>query len=155
MNVKFYYCSPSAHFKTVIQVALTNSRPDMWCVIEVCDVTRTPTRDVFLAENCHMPSSYLLLTFLFVVLYVETQCKIFITNYTPNSTFPYQECTTENLELHSYGLLLPCGKHYRGVEYVCCPGRGSSNDKGEPEERDVPAAPQTLAIQTSGKLNSV
>ncbi|XP_030604892.1 amyloid-like protein 1 isoform X2 [Archocentrus centrarchus] len=66
-----------------------------------------------------------------------------------------EDCTTDNLELHSYGLLLPCGKHYRGVEYVCCPGRGSSNDKGETEERDDPAAPQTLAIQTSGKLNSV
>uniref|UniRef100_A0A669EF00 Amyloid beta like protein 1 n=1 Tax=Oreochromis niloticus TaxID=8128 RepID=A0A669EF00_ORENI len=33
-----------------------------------------------------------------------------------------EECTSDNLELHSYGLLLPCGDHYRGVEYVCCPG---------------------------------
>uniref|UniRef100_A0A669BGS8 Amyloid beta like protein 1 n=1 Tax=Oreochromis niloticus TaxID=8128 RepID=A0A669BGS8_ORENI len=52
-----------------------------------------------------------------------------------------EECTSDNLELHSYGLLLPCGDHYRGVEYVCCPGRGSSGDKGDAEERDVPAAP--------------
>lgn len=66
-----------------------------------------------------------------------------------------EECTSDNLELHSYGLLLPCGDHYRGVEYVCCPGRGSSGDKGEAEERDVPAGPKTLAFQTSGKLSSV
>uniref|UniRef100_A0AAX7SCR9 Amyloid beta (A4) precursor-like protein 1 n=1 Tax=Astatotilapia calliptera TaxID=8154 RepID=A0AAX7SCR9_ASTCA len=60
-----------------------------------------------------------------------------------------EECTSDNLELHSYGLLLPCGDHYRGVEYVCCPGRGSSGDKGEAEERDVPAGPKTLAFQTN------
>ncbi|KAK1895641.1 Amyloid-like protein 1 [Dissostichus eleginoides] len=66
-----------------------------------------------------------------------------------------EECTADNLELHSYGMLLPCGDHFRGVEYVCCPGRGSSNGKAEMEERDVPAAPQTFTSQTSGKLNSV
>ncbi|XP_028280649.1 amyloid-like protein 1 isoform X2 [Parambassis ranga] len=64
-------------------------------------------------------------------------------------------CTADNLELHSYGMLLPCGDHFRGVEYVCCPGRGSSSGKGETEERDVPAGPQTLTSQTSGKLSSV
>ncbi|XP_068999152.1 amyloid beta precursor like protein 1 isoform X2 [Embiotoca jacksoni] len=64
-----------------------------------------------------------------------------------------EECTVDNLELHSYGMLLPCGDHFRGVEYVCCPGRGSSSGKGETDERDVPAGPQTS--QTSGKLNSV
>ncbi|XP_037532290.1 amyloid-like protein 1 isoform X2 [Nematolebias whitei] len=66
-----------------------------------------------------------------------------------------EECTAENLELHSYGMLLPCGDHFRGVEYVCCPGRGSSNSRGETEERDVLDVPQTLTSQTSGKLNSV
>ncbi|XP_033958058.1 amyloid beta precursor like protein 1 isoform X3 [Pseudochaenichthys georgianus] len=66
-----------------------------------------------------------------------------------------EECTADNLELHSYGMLLPCGDHFRGVEYVCCPGRGSSNGKAEMEERDVPAAPQTFTSQTNGKLNSV
>uniref|UniRef100_A0A8C2WGN8 Amyloid beta like protein 1 n=1 Tax=Cyclopterus lumpus TaxID=8103 RepID=A0A8C2WGN8_CYCLU len=50
-----------------------------------------------------------------------------------------EECTAVNLELHSYGMLLPCGDHFRGVEYVCCPGRGTSSGKGETEERDVPA----------------
>ncbi|MEQ2314849.1 hypothetical protein AMECASPLE_016205 [Ameca splendens] len=63
-----------------------------------------------------------------------------------------EECTSENLELHSYGMLLPCGDHFRGVEYVCCPGRSSSSGKGETEEKDVP---QTLASQSAGKLNSV
>uniref|UniRef100_A0A8C9ZNZ8 Amyloid beta like protein 1 n=1 Tax=Sander lucioperca TaxID=283035 RepID=A0A8C9ZNZ8_SANLU len=66
-----------------------------------------------------------------------------------------EECTADNLELHSYGMLLPCGDHFRGVEYVCCPGRGSSGGKGETEEREVPAGPQTLTSQTSEKLNSV
>ncbi|XP_013864148.1 amyloid-like protein 1 [Austrofundulus limnaeus] len=66
-----------------------------------------------------------------------------------------EECTAENLELHSYGMLLPCGDHFRGVEYVCCPGRGSSTGRGEAEERDPLDVPQTLASQTSGKLNSV
>uniref|UniRef100_A0A7N8YJB2 Amyloid beta (A4) precursor-like protein 1 n=1 Tax=Mastacembelus armatus TaxID=205130 RepID=A0A7N8YJB2_9TELE len=47
-----------------------------------------------------------------------------------------EECTADNLELHSYGMLLPCGDHFRGVEYVCCPGRGSSSGKGEAEEKD-------------------
>uniref|UniRef100_A0AAQ5YKW6 Amyloid beta (A4) precursor-like protein 1 n=1 Tax=Amphiprion ocellaris TaxID=80972 RepID=A0AAQ5YKW6_AMPOC len=45
-----------------------------------------------------------------------------------------EECTADNLELHSYGMLLPCGDHFRGVEYVCCPSRGSSSGKGETED---------------------
>uniref|UniRef100_A0AAQ5Y8Y5 Amyloid beta (A4) precursor-like protein 1 n=1 Tax=Amphiprion ocellaris TaxID=80972 RepID=A0AAQ5Y8Y5_AMPOC len=65
-----------------------------------------------------------------------------------------EECTADNLELHSYGMLLPCGDHFRGVEYVCCPSRGSSSGKGETEEQDIPAGSQTLTSQTSGKLNS-
>uniref|UniRef100_A0A1A7XKA0 Amyloid beta (A4)-like protein 1 n=1 Tax=Iconisemion striatum TaxID=60296 RepID=A0A1A7XKA0_9TELE len=66
-----------------------------------------------------------------------------------------KECTAENLELHSYGMLLPCGDHFRGVEYVCCPGRGGSNGKGEMEERDKPDMTQTLTSQMSGKITSV
>uniref|UniRef100_A0A7N8XXE4 Amyloid beta (A4) precursor-like protein 1 n=1 Tax=Mastacembelus armatus TaxID=205130 RepID=A0A7N8XXE4_9TELE len=60
-----------------------------------------------------------------------------------------EECTADNLELHSYGMLLPCGDHFRGVEYVCCPGRGSSSGKGEAEEKDVSAGAQTFTSQTS------
>ncbi|KAM7420559.1 hypothetical protein PAMA_015002 [Pampus argenteus] len=69
--------------------------------------------------------------------------------------FAKEACTADNLELHSYGMLLPCGDHFRGVEYVCCPGRGSTSVKGETEEREIPAGPQTVTSQTSGKLNSV
>uniref|UniRef100_A0A8D0GHR9 Amyloid beta like protein 1 n=1 Tax=Sphenodon punctatus TaxID=8508 RepID=A0A8D0GHR9_SPHPU len=33
-----------------------------------------------------------------------------------------EACSNEELELHSYGMLLPCGAdRFRGVEYVCCP----------------------------------
>lgn len=66
-----------------------------------------------------------------------------------------QECTAENLELHSYGMLLPCGDHFRGVEYVCCPGRGSPSSKVDTEEKEVPAVVQTFTSQTSGKDNSL
>ncbi|XP_074837051.1 amyloid beta precursor like protein 1 [Carettochelys insculpta] len=35
-----------------------------------------------------------------------------------------EACSNEELELHSYGMLLPCGAdRFRGVEYVCCPSR--------------------------------
>uniref|UniRef100_A0A667ZHA2 Amyloid beta like protein 1 n=1 Tax=Myripristis murdjan TaxID=586833 RepID=A0A667ZHA2_9TELE len=52
-----------------------------------------------------------------------------------------EACTADNLELHSYGMLLPCGDRFRGVEYVCCPGRGSSSGvKGETEAGDTLAA---------------
>lgn len=66
-----------------------------------------------------------------------------------------EACTADSLELHSYGMLLPCGDHFRGVEYVCCPGRGSSSGKGDAEEREIPAGTQTFTSQTSGKLSSV
>ncbi|CAJ1061654.1 amyloid-like protein 1 isoform X2 [Xyrichtys novacula] len=66
-----------------------------------------------------------------------------------------EECAADNLELHSYGMLLPCEDHFRGVEYVCCPGRGSSTGKGETEERDPLSGPQTFTAQSSGKLNSI
>lgn len=49
-----------------------------------------------------------------------------------------EACTADSLELHSYGMLVPCGDHFRGVEYVCCPGRAASNKpEAEPEEVTV------------------
>uniref|UniRef100_A0A665W4J0 Amyloid beta (A4) precursor-like protein 1 n=1 Tax=Echeneis naucrates TaxID=173247 RepID=A0A665W4J0_ECHNA len=42
-------------------------------------------------------------------------------------------CTADNLELHSYGMLLPCGDHFRGVKYVCCPGRGTPTPSPSPD----------------------
>uniref|UniRef100_A0A4W5KXX8 Amyloid beta (A4) precursor-like protein 1 n=1 Tax=Hucho hucho TaxID=62062 RepID=A0A4W5KXX8_9TELE len=59
-----------------------------------------------------------------------------------------EACTADSLELHSYGMLLPCGDRFRGVEYVCCPGRGGSSGRGETEGGDVlPAGPQALTPQ--------
>nr|XP_057940123.1 amyloid beta precursor like protein 1 isoform X2 [Doryrhamphus excisus] len=55
-----------------------------------------------------------------------------------------EACTADNLELHSYGMLLPCGENFRGVEYVCCPGRSSSSSKAELEERELLTGHQTL-----------
>ncbi|XP_078063878.1 amyloid-beta A4 protein-like, partial [Mustelus asterias] len=35
-----------------------------------------------------------------------------------------EACTAETLDLHSYGMLVPCRvDRFRGVEYVCCPSR--------------------------------
>ncbi|KAM8827285.1 amyloid beta precursor like protein 1 [Synchiropus picturatus] len=61
-----------------------------------------------------------------------------------------EACTADSLELHSYGMLLPCGDDFRGVEYVCCPGRGSSSGKVEVEDLGV----NSLTSQTSGALKS-
>ncbi|KAG5271936.1 hypothetical protein AALO_G00185850 [Alosa alosa] len=38
-----------------------------------------------------------------------------------------ETCTEDSLELHSYGMLIPCGNNFRGVEFVCCPGRAGIN----------------------------
>uniref|UniRef100_A0A673K587 Amyloid-like protein 1 n=1 Tax=Sinocyclocheilus rhinocerous TaxID=307959 RepID=A0A673K587_9TELE len=47
-----------------------------------------------------------------------------------------EACTADSLELHSYGMLLPCGDRFRGVEYVCCPGRAGSKEEAEEEEEE-------------------
>ncbi|XP_036393926.1 amyloid-like protein 1 isoform X3 [Megalops cyprinoides] len=66
-----------------------------------------------------------------------------------------EACTADSLELHSYGMLLPCGDKFRGVEYVCCPGRGSSSGRGDTDVADVPqGATQTLAPQVDTKVSS-
>uniref|UniRef100_A0A3Q2Z4Q8 Amyloid beta like protein 1 n=1 Tax=Hippocampus comes TaxID=109280 RepID=A0A3Q2Z4Q8_HIPCM len=63
-----------------------------------------------------------------------------------------EACTVDNLELHSYGMLLPCGENFRGVEYVCCPGRSSTSSKPEIEERELLTGHQTTLNR--GILNS-
>uniref|UniRef100_A0A8C7RXS6 Amyloid beta like protein 1 n=1 Tax=Oncorhynchus mykiss TaxID=8022 RepID=A0A8C7RXS6_ONCMY len=64
-----------------------------------------------------------------------------------------EACTADSLELHSYGMLLPCSDRFRGVEYVCCPGRGGSSGRGETEGGDIlPAGPQALNPQA--KVNT-
>ncbi|XP_059920307.1 LOW QUALITY PROTEIN: amyloid beta precursor like protein 1 [Gadus macrocephalus] len=70
-------------------------------------------------------------------------------------------CTADPaLELHSYGMLLPCGERYRGVEYVCCPGRGATrraaSSKGDAEGGEgPPTGSQTLTLPAPGKTSSV
>lgn len=35
---------------------------------------------------------------------------------------PLQSCGDRSMNLHDYGMLLPCGiDRFRGVEFVCCP----------------------------------
>ncbi|XP_072316585.1 amyloid beta precursor like protein 1 isoform X2 [Eucyclogobius newberryi] len=63
-----------------------------------------------------------------------------------------EACTADNLELHSYGMLLPCGDHFRGVEYVCCPGRSTSN-KLELETGETHALPEIITSQSGGRVN--
>ncbi|KAJ8005315.1 hypothetical protein DPEC_G00145350 [Dallia pectoralis] len=64
-----------------------------------------------------------------------------------------EACTADNLELHSYGMLIPCADNFRGVEYVCCPGRGGSSGRGETEGGDIlPVGPQALTPQA--KVNT-
>uniref|UniRef100_A0A8C5QXT6 Amyloid beta like protein 1 n=1 Tax=Leptobrachium leishanense TaxID=445787 RepID=A0A8C5QXT6_9ANUR len=54
-------------------------------------------------------------------------------------------CASESLELHSYGMLLPCSpERFRGVEYVCCPPRNplpaeptKAQPVSEPEPEDT------------------
>ncbi|XP_035261364.1 amyloid-like protein 1 isoform X1 [Anguilla anguilla] len=66
-----------------------------------------------------------------------------------------EACTADSLELHSYGMLLPCGDKFRGVEYVCCPGRGGSGARGDADAGDGPqGGAQTLAPLTDAKAST-
>ncbi|KPP74299.1 amyloid-like protein 2-like [Scleropages formosus] len=66
-----------------------------------------------------------------------------------------EACTADSLELHSYGMLLPCGDRFRGVEYVCCPGRGGSSGKGETDAGDaLQDVSQTLASEAVTQVSS-
>ncbi|KYO44128.1 hypothetical protein Y1Q_0020596 [Alligator mississippiensis] len=54
-----------------------------------------------------------------------------------------EACGMEGLELHSYGMLLPCGAdHFRGVEYVCCPPRPPPGPLDQPSA--LPRSPAPL-----------
>uniref|UniRef100_A0A8C9UYH2 Amyloid beta like protein 1 n=1 Tax=Scleropages formosus TaxID=113540 RepID=A0A8C9UYH2_SCLFO len=67
-----------------------------------------------------------------------------------------EACTADSLELHSYGMLLPCGDRFRGVEYVCCPGRGGSSGKGETDAGDaLQDVSQTLASEAVTQVTPV
>ncbi|XP_069041404.1 amyloid beta precursor like protein 1 isoform X3 [Lepisosteus oculatus] len=61
-----------------------------------------------------------------------------------------EACSADSLELHSYGMLLPCGvDRFRGVEYVCCPGRASGG-RAEGEEGGETGSPVTTADPRAG-----
>ncbi|MFT7800666.1 amyloid-like protein 1 [Arapaima gigas] len=66
-----------------------------------------------------------------------------------------EACAADGLELHSYGMLLPCSDRFRGVEYVCCPRRGGSAGRGEAEGGDaLQAIAQTLTPQGATQVSS-
>ncbi|XP_068602779.1 amyloid beta (A4) precursor protein b isoform X1 [Brachionichthys hirsutus] len=56
-------------------------------------------------------------------------------------TVAKESCGDRSMNLHDYGMLLPCGvDRFRGVEFVCCPAeaeRESDNAELEGEESDV------------------
>ncbi|CDQ95257.1 unnamed protein product [Oncorhynchus mykiss] len=51
----------------------------------------------------------------------------------------YQSCGDRTMNLHDYGMLLPCGiDRFRGVEFVCCPAETQrESDSVELTESDV------------------
>ncbi|XP_023648015.1 amyloid beta precursor like protein 1 [Paramormyrops kingsleyae] len=65
-----------------------------------------------------------------------------------------EACTADRLELHSYGMLMPCGDHFRGVEYVCCPGRTSSSGIGEAAGDTLQLGYQTQAPLATNWISS-
>ncbi|XP_028648766.1 amyloid beta (A4) precursor protein a isoform X2 [Erpetoichthys calabaricus] len=52
-------------------------------------------------------------------------------------TVAKESCGDRSMNLHDYGMLLPCGiDRFRGVEFVCCPSDASQLDSTELEEDD-------------------
>ncbi|XP_036400640.1 amyloid-beta A4 protein-like isoform X2 [Megalops cyprinoides] len=53
-------------------------------------------------------------------------------------TVAKESCGDHSMNLHDYGMLLPCGiDRFRGVEFVCCPSETErESDSAEPEEDD-------------------
>ncbi len=49
-----------------------------------------------------------------------------------------QSCGDRSMNLHDYGMLLPCGiDRFRGVEFVCCPAEAEKEvDSAAAEEDD-------------------
>ncbi|MGH0119358.1 UNVERIFIED_CONTAM: hypothetical protein FKN15_006089 [Acipenser sinensis] len=52
-------------------------------------------------------------------------------------TVAKESCGDRSMNLHDYGMLLPCGiDRFRGVEFVCCPSDANHLDSTELEEDD-------------------
>ncbi|KAL8190620.1 UNVERIFIED_CONTAM: hypothetical protein K2H54_056511 [Gekko kuhli] len=50
-----------------------------------------------------------------------------------------KSCSEKSMNLHDYGMLLPCGiDKFRGVEFVCCPvaDENDNADSADAEEDD-------------------
>uniref|UniRef100_A0A3B3ZHQ5 Amyloid-beta A4 protein n=1 Tax=Periophthalmus magnuspinnatus TaxID=409849 RepID=A0A3B3ZHQ5_9GOBI len=48
-----------------------------------------------------------------------------------------KEVSTVTMNLHDYGMLLPCGiDRFRGVEFVCCPAKAEEEDQSVEQEAD-------------------
>lgn len=48
-----------------------------------------------------------------------------------------QSCGDRSMNLHDYGMLLPCGiDRFRGVEFVCCPAEAEKESDSAAAEED-------------------
>ncbi|XP_069796093.1 amyloid beta precursor like protein 2 isoform X2 [Narcine bancroftii] len=66
-----------------------------------------------------------------------------------------EACTAETLELHSYGMLLPCGPdRFRGVEYVCCPSRFQGNRAEGENPQLSPDRTKTMEVEEVEMIRS-
>lgn len=63
----------------------------------------------------------------------------FVVTVNSLSPFRLQSCSEKSMNLHDYGMLLPCGiDKFRGVEFVCCPvaDENDNADSVDAEEDD-------------------
>ncbi|XP_072299654.1 amyloid beta (A4) precursor protein a isoform X4 [Eucyclogobius newberryi] len=52
-------------------------------------------------------------------------------------TVAKESCGDRTMNLHDYGMLLPCGiDRFRGVEFVCCPAKAEEEDQSFEQEGD-------------------
>ncbi|XP_033833641.1 amyloid beta (A4) precursor protein a isoform X1 [Periophthalmus magnuspinnatus] len=52
-------------------------------------------------------------------------------------TVAKESCGDRTMNLHDYGMLLPCGiDRFRGVEFVCCPAKAEEEDQSVEQEAD-------------------
>ncbi|KAM6893305.1 amyloid beta (A4) precursor protein a isoform 3-T4 [Lycodopsis pacificus] len=53
-------------------------------------------------------------------------------------TVAKESCGDRTMNLHDYGMLLPCGiDRFRGVEFVCCPGEAERSAEQDADDSDV------------------
>ncbi|KAJ8283098.1 hypothetical protein COCON_G00056170 [Conger conger] len=53
-------------------------------------------------------------------------------------TVAKESCGDRSMNLHDYGMLLPCGiDRFRGVEFVCCPSEAEHQSEADEDDSDV------------------